>query len=103
MPAKRPLAVFIADDSEPVAEMLKELITDPGRIEVVVHPQSVIHSMVQFRDGSMKAQMGLPDMKLPIQYALGYPDRLPTAWPRFDFMDHPASSTQSRPTTDSPR
>jgi len=46
--------------------------------------------MVQFKDGSMKAQMGLPDMKLPIQYALGYPDRLPTTWPRFDFTRYPA-------------
>ncbi|MFZ1331157.1 MAG: 1-deoxy-D-xylulose-5-phosphate reductoisomerase, partial [Flavobacteriales bacterium] len=50
----------------------------PEQIEIIVHPQSIIHSMVQFRDGSMKAQMGLPDMKLPIQYALAYPDRLPT-------------------------
>jgi len=46
--------------------------------------------MVQFRDGSMKAQMGLPDMKLPIQYAMAYPDRLPTTWPRFDFTKYPA-------------
>lgn len=59
-------------------------------IEIVVHPQSIIHSMVQFKDGSMKAQMGLPDMKLPIQYALAYPQRLPTGWPRFDFTDYPA-------------
>jgi 1-deoxy-D-xylulose-5-phosphate reductoisomerase len=62
----------------------------PVQIEIVVHPQSIIHSMVQFRDGSMKAQMGLPDMKLPIQYALGYPGRLPTTWPRFDFTRYPA-------------
>lgn len=55
------------------------------QIEIIVHPQSIIHSIVQFRDGSMKAQMGLPDMKLPIQYAMAYPDRLPTNWPRFDF------------------
>ncbi len=54
----------------------------PEQIEVVVHPQSIIHSMVQFADGSVKAQLGLPDMKLPIQYALAYPDRLPTPWPR---------------------
>jgi 1-deoxy-D-xylulose-5-phosphate reductoisomerase len=60
------------------------------QIEIVVHPQSIIHSAVQFRDGSMKAQMGLPDMKLPIQYALSYPQRLPTAWPRFDFTKYPA-------------
>jgi 1-deoxy-D-xylulose-5-phosphate reductoisomerase len=56
-------------------------------IEVVVHPQSIIHSMVQFRDGSMKAQMGLPDMRLPIQYALGYPGRLESGFPRFSFAD----------------
>ncbi len=54
----------------------------PEQVEIVVHPQSIIHSMVQFRDGSMKAQMGLPDMKLPIQYALAYPHRLATDWPR---------------------
>lgn len=60
------------------------------QIEIIVHPQSIIHSIVQFRDGSMKAQMGLPDMKLPIQYALGYPDRLATSWPRFDFTKYPA-------------
>jgi 1-deoxy-D-xylulose-5-phosphate reductoisomerase len=60
------------------------------QIEIIVHPQSIIHSIVQFRDGSMKAQMGLPDMKLPIQYAMAYPDRLPTGWPRFDFVKYPA-------------
>ena len=60
----------------------------PEQIEIVVHPQSIIHSLVQFRDGSMKAQLGLPDMKLPIQYALAFPDRLPTSWPRFDFADY---------------
>ncbi|MBK9175297.1 MAG: 1-deoxy-D-xylulose-5-phosphate reductoisomerase [Flavobacteriales bacterium] len=60
------------------------------QIEIIVHPQSIIHSIVQFRDGSMKAQMGLPDMKLPIQYALGYPDRLATSWPRFDFTNYPS-------------
>ncbi|WP_323131632.1 1-deoxy-D-xylulose-5-phosphate reductoisomerase [Reichenbachiella carrageenanivorans] len=59
------------------------------QIEVVVHPQSIIHSMVQFEDGSIKAQMGLPDMKLPIQYALTYPNRLKTDFPRFNFMDYP--------------
>ncbi|HLP04121.1 MAG TPA: 1-deoxy-D-xylulose-5-phosphate reductoisomerase [Paludibacter sp.] len=57
----------------------------PDQIEVVVHPQSIIHSMVQFADGSIKAQLGMPDMKLPIQYALTYPDRLKTDFPRFDF------------------
>lgn len=62
---------------------------DPSRIEVIVHPQSIIHSIVQFEDGSMKAQMGLPDMKLPIQFALGYPARLKSTFPRFDFMKYP--------------
>ena len=57
----------------------------PDQIQVVVHPQSIIHSMVQFADGSIKAQLGLPDMKLPIQYAMTYPDRLKTNFPRFDF------------------
>ncbi len=60
------------------------------QIEIIVHPQSIIHSIVQFRDGSMKAQMGLPDMKLPIQYAMAYPERLATTWPRFDFTRYPA-------------
>ena len=59
------------------------------QIDVIVHPQSIIHSIVQFEDGSMKAQMGLPDMKLPIQYALGYPQRIKSNFPRFDFMDYP--------------
>lgn len=61
----------------------------PEQIEVIVHPQSIIHSLVQFEDGSMKAQMGLPDMKLPIQYALGYPERLKSDFPRFNFLDYP--------------
>jgi 1-deoxy-D-xylulose-5-phosphate reductoisomerase len=59
------------------------------QIEVVVHPQSIIHSLVQFSDGSIKAQLGLPDMKLPIQYALGFPDRLKNNFPRFDFINYP--------------
>ena len=59
------------------------------KIEVVVHPQSIIHSLVQFCDGSLKAQLGLPDMKLPIQYALTFPFRLPNSFPRFNFMDYP--------------
>lgn len=59
------------------------------QIEVVVHPQSIVHSLVQFEDGSLKAQLGLPDMKLPIQYALNYPDRLKTNYPRFNFLDYP--------------
>jgi 1-deoxy-D-xylulose-5-phosphate reductoisomerase len=57
----------------------------PEQIQVVIHPQSIIHSMVQFEDGSIKAQMGLPDMKLPIQYALAFPKRLPNSFPRCDF------------------
>jgi 1-deoxy-D-xylulose-5-phosphate reductoisomerase len=59
------------------------------QIEVVVHPQSIIHSMVQFTDGSIKAQMGLPDMRLPIQYAFSYPDRSVTSFERFDFTSFP--------------
>jgi 1-deoxy-D-xylulose-5-phosphate reductoisomerase len=62
------------------------------QIEVIVHPQSIVHSIVQFRDGSMKAQMGLPDMKLPIQYALAYPQRIKSDFPRFDFLNYPALS-----------
>lgn len=61
----------------------------PDQIEVIVHAQSIIHSIVQFEDGSMKAQMGLPDMKLPIQYALGYPMRMANSFPRFNFLDYP--------------
>jgi len=61
----------------------------PEQIDVIVHPQSIVHSLVQFEDGSMKAQMGLPNMKLPIQYALTFPKRLKTAFPRFNFMDYP--------------
>jgi 1-deoxy-D-xylulose-5-phosphate reductoisomerase len=64
----------------------------PDQIEVVVHPQSIIHSMVQFEDGSIKAQMGLPDMKLPIQYALGFPNRIPCDFPRFSFKKYPQLS-----------
>jgi 1-deoxy-D-xylulose-5-phosphate reductoisomerase len=62
---------------------------DASQIDIIVHPQSVIHSIVQFEDGSMKAQMGVPDMKTPIQYALSYPDRIKTDWPRFDFLNYP--------------
>ena len=57
----------------------------PEQVQVLVHPQSIIHSMVQFEDGSIKAQMGLPDMKLPIQYALTFPQRIPNSFPRYDF------------------
>ena len=58
---------------------------EPDQVQVLVHPQSIIHSMVQFEDGSMKAQMGMPDMKLPIQYALSFPHRLKSNFPRYDF------------------
>jgi 1-deoxy-D-xylulose-5-phosphate reductoisomerase len=60
---------------------------NPDQIEVVIHPQSIIHSMVEFVDGSIKAQLGLPDMKLPIQYALSYPDRFPVSWEKTNFAD----------------
>lgn len=69
------------------------------KIDVIVHPQSVVHSLVQFQDGSMKAQIGLRDMKLPIQYALTYPNRLKTEGERFNFMDFPNWSFQ-QPDTD---
>ncbi|WP_218625286.1 1-deoxy-D-xylulose-5-phosphate reductoisomerase [Mucilaginibacter sp. dw_454] len=62
---------------------------DAEQIDVIVHPQSIVHSLVQFEDGSLKAQMGLPDMKLPIQYALAYPDRLKNNFKRFSFIDYP--------------
>ena len=64
----------------------------PDQIEVVVHPQSIIHSMVQFEDGSIKAQMGLPDMKLPIQYAMAFPQRIKNDFPRLDFRKYPSLS-----------
>ena len=63
---------------------------EPSQIDVIVHPQSIVHSLVQFEDGSMKAQMGLPDMKLPIQYAIAYPHRVKNSFPRFNFMDYPS-------------
>jgi 1-deoxy-D-xylulose-5-phosphate reductoisomerase len=62
---------------------------EASQIDVIVHPQSIIHSLVQFEDGSLKAQMGLPDMKLPIQYALSYPKRLKNNFKRFDFINYP--------------
>ena len=71
----------------------------PDQIDVIVHPQSIVHSIVQFEDGSMKAQMGLPDMKLPIQFALTYPDRMPTKFPRFNFLDYPQLNFE-KPNTD---
>jgi len=61
----------------------------PEQIDIIVHPQSIIHSLVQFEDGSLKAQMGLPDMKLPIQFALGFPERLKSDFKRFNFLDYP--------------
>ena len=69
------------------AKWLFDLTAD--QIDVVVHPQSIIHSAVQFEDGSIKAQLGLPDMKLPIQYALGFPQRIKNNFERFSFMDYP--------------
>lgn len=60
------------------------------QIDVIVHPQSIIHSIVQFEDGSMKAQMGLPDMRLPIQYAMAFPQRISNPYPRFNFLDYPS-------------
>ncbi|MEM6841987.1 MAG: 1-deoxy-D-xylulose-5-phosphate reductoisomerase [Bacteroidota bacterium] len=71
----------------------------PEQIEVIVHPQSIIHSLVQFQDSSMKAQLGLPDMRVPIQFALGYPERLPSDFPRFNFLDYP-QLTFEQPDTD---
>jgi 1-deoxy-D-xylulose-5-phosphate reductoisomerase len=61
----------------------------PEQIEVIIHKQSIVHSLVQFHDGSLKAQMGLPDMRLPIQYALSYPERIPSELKRFSFSDYP--------------
>ncbi|MBP5365292.1 MAG: 1-deoxy-D-xylulose-5-phosphate reductoisomerase [Bacteroidales bacterium] len=71
---------------------------EPAQIEIVVHPQSIVHSLVEFADGSLKAQIGMPDMRLPIQYALTYPDRLPCPAPRFHFAEHP-SLTFEQPDT----
>jgi 1-deoxy-D-xylulose-5-phosphate reductoisomerase len=67
----------------------------PSQIEVLVHPQSIIHSMVQFEDGSIKAQLGLPDMRLPIQYALGFPFRLKSNFPRLNFADYATFTFES--------
>lgn len=69
------------------------------QVEVVVHPQSIVHSLVQFQDGSIKAQLGLPDMRLPIQFALTYPERYPSAFPRFDFGNYP-TLTFEKPDTE---
>jgi 1-deoxy-D-xylulose-5-phosphate reductoisomerase len=70
----------------------------PDQVQVLIHPQSIIHSMVQFEDGSIKAQMGLPDMKLPIQYAMAFPQRIPNQFPRYDFKK-PATLTFEEPDT----
>jgi 1-deoxy-D-xylulose-5-phosphate reductoisomerase len=67
----------------------------PEQIEVIIHPQSIIHSLVQFEDGSLKAQLGIPDMKLPIQYALGFPRRLRSDFERFSFFDYPELTFQA--------
>ncbi|MEL7535255.1 MAG: 1-deoxy-D-xylulose-5-phosphate reductoisomerase [Bacteroidota bacterium] len=75
------------------AKWLFDLTND--QIEVIVHPQSIIHSIVQFQDGSMKAQMGLPDMKLPIQYAMAYPQRIQNDFPRFGFPAYPNLTFES--------
>lgn len=71
----------------------------PSQVEVVVHPQSIVHSLVQFEDGSIKAQLGLPDMRLPIQFAMSYPNRLKADFPRFDFAKYP-SLTFEKPDTE---
>lgn len=70
----------------------------PDQVQVLVHPQSIIHSLVQFEDGSIKAQMGMPDMKLPIQYALAFPHRIPNQFPRYNFRN-PAQLTFEEPDT----
>src|SRR5687768_10192576 len=70
----------------------------PDQVQVLVHPQSIIHSLVQFEDGSIKAQMGLPDMKLPIQYALAFPHRIPNQFPRYNFRN-PSQLTFEEPDT----
>jgi 1-deoxy-D-xylulose-5-phosphate reductoisomerase len=70
----------------------------PQQVQVVIHPQSIIHSMIQFEDGSIKAQMGLPDMKLPIQYAMSFPQRLASSFPRYDFRK-PATLSFEEPDT----
>jgi 1-deoxy-D-xylulose-5-phosphate reductoisomerase len=72
---------------------------EPSQVDVVIHPQSIIHSFVQFEDGSLKAQLGLPDMRLPIQFALSYPNRLKSNFPRFDFAAYP-SFTFEKPDTE---
>lgn len=75
---------------------------DPEQIEVLIHPQSIIHSMVQFEDGSIKAQLGLPDMKLPILYAFSFPERLISDFPRLNFKDYPNLSFEQPDTNKFP-
>jgi 1-deoxy-D-xylulose-5-phosphate reductoisomerase len=72
---------------------------DAKQVDVVIHPQSIVHSLVQFEDGSIKAQLGLPDMRLPIQFALTYPERLKSDFPRFNFANYP-SLTFEKPDTE---
>lgn len=74
----------------------------PDQIDVIVHPQSIVHSLVQFEDGSLKAQLGLPDMKLPIQYAMAYPGRVKNNFPRFNFLDYPQFSFEKADTVSFP-
>lgn len=71
---------------------------DPTNIEVVIHPQSIVHSLVQFHDGALKAQLGLPDMRTPILYAFTYPHRFATDFPRFSFLDYPELSFEKADT-----
>ncbi len=71
---------------------------DPSNIEVVIHPQSIVHSLVQFHDGALKAQLGLPDMRTPILYAFTYPHRFATDFPRFSFLDYPELSFEKADT-----
>lgn len=72
---------------------------DPEQIEVLVHPQSIVHSMVQFQDGSVMAQLGQPDMRIPIQYAFSYPHRLPLESARLNFIEL-AKLTFEKPDTE---
>ncbi|MFA8300644.1 MAG: 1-deoxy-D-xylulose-5-phosphate reductoisomerase [Hyphomicrobiales bacterium] len=72
---------------------------DVEQIKVIIHPQSIIHSLVEFEDGALKAQLGLPDMKIPILYAFSYPERLKTNFPRFSFIDYPELTFEQVDTT----
>ena len=92
-------AKITIDSASMMNKGLEIIDLKPDQIDVIVHPQSIVHSIVQLEDGSMKAQMGLPDMKLPIQFALTYPDRMPTKFPRFNFLDYPQLNFE-KPNTD---